>query len=291
MQNLTFSPQKNQWEAVSSWFDAGSKDDQRDSTLTLLISLIFTAESTLIRLIWVRVESNWTYHTWVGHNSGSNWAELRASQTRTKPATNLGPRLGPRRTETQAEPLVEPASSRSWAYPNPNKAMRSPELCPGANGARARHESTWAPSSWGEPSFGPRARRAMSSDPNAEPRQVLLIFRWWAILQKKRGVVWTTVSEYLSLYLNSLVINPRPTGTPDFPPPQRRGGGVEHPRLSRLLLVVEKNEKNVRKLVKNDYETISVNFSLMSKFKNGQIFEFSRLSNIVSENLHYLGNY
>ena len=44
------------------------------------------------------------------------------------------------------------------------------------------------------------------------------------------------------------------------------GGGVfEHPRLSPLLSVAEKNEKSVRKLVKNDYETISVNFSLRSK--------------------------
>ena len=54
--------------------------------------------------------------------------------------------------------------------------------------------------------------------------------------------------------------NPRPTGTPDFPSPTGGGGGFEHPRLSRLLLVVEKNGKSVRKLVKNDYETISVNF-------------------------------
>ena len=34
------------------------------------------------------------------------------------------------------------------------------------------------------------------------------------------------------------------------------GGGGEHPRLFRLLLVVEKNGKNVRKIVKNDYKTI-----------------------------------
>ena len=61
-------------------------------------------------------------------------------------------------------------------------------------------------------------------------------------------------------------------------------GMFEHlpPPLSRLLLVVEKNEKkNIRKLVKNNYETISVNFSLRSKLwppapKNGHIFEFSR---------------
>ena len=44
------------------------------------------------------------------------------------------------------------------------------------------------------------------------------------------------------------------------------GGLVKTTRLSRLLLVVEKkNGKSVRKLVKNDDETISVNFSLRSK--------------------------
>ena len=58
-----------------------------------------------------------------------------------------------------------------------------------------------------------------------------------------------------------------------------RGGVFNYPRLSRLLLVIEKNGKSVRKLVKNDYETVSVNFSLQSKLrppepKNCQIFEF-----------------
>ena len=43
------------------------------------------------------------------------------------------------------------------------------------------------------------------------------------------------------------------------------GGGSNTPRLSRLLLVVEKNGKSVRKLVKNDNETILVNVSQRSK--------------------------
>ena len=55
-------------------------------------------------------------------------------------------------------------------------------------------------------------------------------------------------------------INPRPTGTPDFPQPTGGGGCsniislVYHyiTSLSRLLSVVEENGKNVRKLVKND---------------------------------------
>ena len=69
----------------------------------------------------------------------------------------------------------------------------------------------------------------------------------------------------------------------------------EHPpRLSRLLLVVEKNGKAFESSVKNDNETISVNFSRQncgSRAKNDDIFGFSWLSNILSENLHYLENY
>ena len=49
----------------------------------------------------------------------------------------------------------------------------------------------------------------------------------------------------------------------DFPSPT--GGCSTHPRLSRLLLVVEENGKSVRKFVKNDFVTITVNFSLKSK--------------------------
>ena len=48
-------------QAVSSWLNSDSNDDQRDSTLTRLISFIFTADLTLTRLIWVRVESNLTH--------------------------------------------------------------------------------------------------------------------------------------------------------------------------------------------------------------------------------------
>ena len=69
---LTFSLRKisdsTLTQAVSSWLNSDSNDDQRDSTLTRLISLIFTADSTLTRLIWVRVVSNLTHDSWVGHN-------------------------------------------------------------------------------------------------------------------------------------------------------------------------------------------------------------------------------
>ena len=57
---LTFSPWKiidlTLTQAVSSWLNSDSNDDQRDSTLT--------------RLIWVRVESNLTHDSWVEHNPG-----------------------------------------------------------------------------------------------------------------------------------------------------------------------------------------------------------------------------
>ena len=72
---LTFSPRKiinsTLTQAVSSWLNSDSNDDQRDSTLTRLISLIFTTDSTLTRLIWVRVESNLTYDSWIEHNPDS----------------------------------------------------------------------------------------------------------------------------------------------------------------------------------------------------------------------------
>ena len=58
-------------QAVSSWLNSDSNDDQRDSTLTRLISFIFTTDSTLTRLIWVRVESNLTHDSWVQHNPAS----------------------------------------------------------------------------------------------------------------------------------------------------------------------------------------------------------------------------
>ena len=75
---LTFSPRKiidsTLTQAISSWLNSDSNDDQHDSTLTRLISLIFTADSTLTRLIWVRVESNLTHDSWVEHNPGSMWS-------------------------------------------------------------------------------------------------------------------------------------------------------------------------------------------------------------------------
>ena len=71
---LTFSLRKicdsTLTQAVSSWLNSDSNDNQRDSTLTRLISWIFTADSTLTRLIWVRVESNLTHDSWLEHNPG-----------------------------------------------------------------------------------------------------------------------------------------------------------------------------------------------------------------------------
>ena len=97
-------------------------------------------------------------------------------------------------------------------------------------------------------------------------------------------------------------INPRPTGLQIFH--HLLGERVfEHPspRLSRLLLVVEKNEKSVRKLVKNEYETISVNFPLRygnlncvtiaKKWQNFLVFRDCQTSfrkpSIISETNYY----
>ena len=72
---LTSSPRKiiaSTLTQVSSWLNSDSNDDQRDSTLTRLIFLIFTTDSTLTRLNWVRVESNLTHDSWVEHNPAAD---------------------------------------------------------------------------------------------------------------------------------------------------------------------------------------------------------------------------
>ena len=113
------------------------------------------------------------------------------------------------------------------------------------------------------------------------------------------------VTKFGDLWL----MNRRPTGTPDFPP--STGGVWTSPRLTRLLLVVRrKTKKGVRKLVKKWSQTISVKFLLRGKNEwehenetrghevtrehevkiMPKLSSFSRLSNNVSENLHYLGN-
>ena len=91
------------------------------------------------------------------------------------------------------------------------------------------------------------------------------------------------------------VITRARTGTPDFPPPTGGGGGVfEYPRLFRLLLVVEKKKRSKarQKLIRDYFSQFLAKVKIVvPRTKNGQIFRvFSRLSNIVSENLHYLGN-
>ena len=91
--------------------------------------------------------------------------------------------------------------------------------------------------------------------------------------------------------------NPRPTGTPDFPLPTGGGGGVEHPRLSRLLLVVEKNgkkrskarQKGLRNYFSQFFAKVKIMAPRAKKWQNFRVF--LRLSNIVSENLYYFGNY
>ena len=89
--------------------------------------------------------------------------------------------------------------------------------------------------------------------------------------------------------------NPRPTGTPDFPPPTG-GRGVRTPasisapigrRVKR-----KKRSKTRQKLLRN----LAVNFSLSSKLwsqgqKMSKFSNCSQLSNIASQNLHYVGNY
>ena len=93
---LTFSPRKiidsTLTQAVSSWLNSDSNDGQRNSTLTRLISLIFTADSTLTRLIWVRVESNLTHDSWVEHNpawKGTTWNVKQLDRIPSPPVNNF----------------------------------------------------------------------------------------------------------------------------------------------------------------------------------------------------------
>ena len=70
---LTFSLQTNRWLNfdIGSRYSVGSTRLKRRSAWlnsTRLISLIFTADSTMTRLIWVRLESNLTHDSWVEHN-------------------------------------------------------------------------------------------------------------------------------------------------------------------------------------------------------------------------------
>ena len=59
----------------------------------------------------------------------------------------------------------------------------------------------------------------------------------------------------------------------DFPPPAGGGGGIEHlhPRLSRLLRIVDQTENGIRKLVKNNSETNSVIFKLRLKLRSPEV--------------------
>ena len=69
-----------------------------------------------------------------------------------------------------------------------------------------------------------------------------------------------------SIYLS---FNPRPAGPLDFPPPAGGGGGFERPPpWSRLLVAVEKNERQRSKARKNHFEIISVIFWLRSKLRS-----------------------
>ena len=114
---------------------------------------------------------------------------------------------------------------------------------------------------------------------------------------------YTNVFQRSSLVAEPYIrhINPRPTGTPDFLPPTGGGGRGEclnAPRLSRLLLVVEKKRKKtfersskmITKLFQSNF-SFQVNIVVSRGQKSAKISSFSRLSNKVSENLHYLGNY
>ena len=111
---LTFSLRKisdsTLTQAVSSWLNSDSNDNQRDSTLTRLISWIFTADSTLTRLIWVRVESHLTHGSWVEHNPDSESSLCGLSTLSFKTNNKY---TEPRQELIRAEPSFEPSPALS----------------------------------------------------------------------------------------------------------------------------------------------------------------------------------
>ena len=97
-------------------------------------------------------------------------------------------------------------------------------------------------------------------------------------------------------FLDYVELNPRLTSIPDFPPPTGEGGGWTPPSI---LAPVRRREKR-RKAFESSSKMITKLFQ--SNFRSGQtcglqrskmpeIYSFSRLSNIVSENLYYLGSH
>ena len=129
-----------------------------------------------------------------------------------------------------------------------------------------------------------RSRRCGMSGP------VQCLFGLGDLMAVCAGPPWVACAEFTTVVmLTEHRINPRHHWHSRFSTTYLSGGiRTPLPRLSRLLLVVEKNGKGVRKLVKNDFETILVNFSLRSKLwppgpKMAKFSSFSRLSNTVSE--------
>ena len=88
-----------------------------------------------------------------------------------------------------------------------------------------------------------------------------------------------------------VIVNPRPTGTPGFPSPTG-GGGVEHPlSISAPIDRREKRKKKRSEAREKLFRNYFSQFFAKVKIVAPRVQSFSRLSNIVSEKLHYLGNY
>ena len=74
----------------------------------------------------------------------------------------------------------------------------------------------------------------------------------------------------------SRIFNPRRAGAQKLP--WSAGGGASRcpPHLTRLLGVVARNEKNVRKLIKNHFKTISVTFPPKSIMRSPEVIKGQR---------------
>ena len=85
---------------------------------------------------------------------------------------------------------------------------------------------------------------------------------------------------------------PRPAGGRRHLRPAA-GGRWLPPSLTQLLLVVSENGKNVRKLVKIHFGTVSVVLALRSKLRSLRVIRGKKFlyMDIVPETPKYLGNY
>ena len=95
-------------------------------------------------------------------------------------------------------------------------------------------------------------------------------------------------SIFVSSKQNQLLLNPRPAGPLDFPPPAGGGGVWTPPPWSRLLVAVEKNERQRSKAREKSFRNHFGHFLAqvkigVSRGQNSRIFQngFSTIKSLI----------